>query len=258
MSSDFIAVNARAVLEQHGLDSFEALWALKLDAVDAPNTGRGGWSSVYRLELADASGQTQAFYLKRQLNQLTRNLGHPLGEPTFAREFRAIQQFAGLGIPALEAAFFGQRRVAEGQQAILLTRALDSYRPLDEWFADWHSVDFRARRDIILASAALVRALHNTGRIHNCLYPKHIFARVDGDGAGARLIDLEKTRRAWLGQRDFVRDLETLQRRSQGPSRSERLRFLLACLGQRRLNDQSRKIIAAITRRQRGKQESKA
>lgn len=258
MKQDFIAVNARAVLERHALDSFDALWALKLDAVDAPNIGRGGWSSVYRLELEDAGGQLQVFYLKRQLNHLTRSLRHPLGEPTFTREFRAIQQFAGLGIPALEAAFFGQRHCADGRQAILLTRALDAYRPLDEWFADWQVLDYPSRRDIILACAALVRALHNSGRIHNCLYPKHVFAKLDGDGAGARLIDLEKARPAWFGQRDRVRDLETLHRRSQGPSRSERLRFLLACMGQRRLNDEVRRVVAAIALRQRGKQESKA
>ena len=102
--NDFIAAQDRALLEQHGLASFDALWALQLEAVDEPNTERGGWSSVYRLELGD-----RAYYLKRQSNHLTRSLWHPLGEPTFAREFRNIRRYAELGIPALQAAFFAER-----------------------------------------------------------------------------------------------------------------------------------------------------
>ena len=103
-----------------------------------------------------------------------------------------------------------------------------------------------------------MHALHNSGQVHNCLYPKHIFARLSQDGAAARLIDLEKTRPAWLGLRDRVRDLETLHRRSQPPSGSERLRFLLACLGQRRLNTNARRMISAINRRWQQKQEVSA
>ena len=53
--NDFIAERDRAVLESNGLASFDALWALRLEAVDEPNTERGGWSSVYRLELGDTA-----------------------------------------------------------------------------------------------------------------------------------------------------------------------------------------------------------
>src|SRR5690606_20381637 len=95
--NDFIAAQDRALLEQHGLASFDALWALQLEAVDESNTERGGWSSVYRLELGD-----RAYYLKRQSNHLTRSLWHPLGEPTFAREFRNIRRYAELGPGRLE------------------------------------------------------------------------------------------------------------------------------------------------------------
>lgn len=253
----FIAVNAREVLARHGLDHFQAFWDLQLDAVDAPNTTRGGWSSVYRLELEDSNGQVQAFYLKRQQGHLTRGLRHPMGEPTFAREFRAIQRYAHAGIPALEAAFFATRRQAGEQQAILLTRALDAYRPLDEWLEQWVGLTWQQRKDLIRAAATLVRALHNAGQIHNCLYPKHIFLKLDGDGAGARLIDLEKTRQAWFGRRDFVRDLETLHRRSLIPSRTQRLRFLLGYLGQSQLDDEDRQWVEKIVLRGRGKGRSR-
>ncbi|MGV8208969.1 lipopolysaccharide kinase InaA family protein, partial [Pseudomonas aeruginosa] len=67
--NDFVAPDDLACLQAHGLADFDALWALKLEAVDLPNTERGGWSSVFRLELGE-----RAYYLKRQSNHLTRSL----------------------------------------------------------------------------------------------------------------------------------------------------------------------------------------
>ena len=49
--TDFLAAEDRALLERHGLRTFDALWAKQLEAVDEPNTDGGGWSSVFRLEL---------------------------------------------------------------------------------------------------------------------------------------------------------------------------------------------------------------
>jgi len=71
--TDFIAQTERPLLERHGLADFQSLWEVQLDAVDEPNTGRGGWSSVFRLEL-EGSG----FYLKRQSNYLMHTWHHPV------------------------------------------------------------------------------------------------------------------------------------------------------------------------------------
>ena len=38
---DFIAEEDRAQLRVNGLDDFDALWQLRLEAVDTPNTERG-------------------------------------------------------------------------------------------------------------------------------------------------------------------------------------------------------------------------
>lgn len=206
---DFIASQDRDLLEQHGLASFDALWALKLEAVDEPNTERGGWSSVYRLDLGEA-----AFYLKRQSNHLTRSLLRPFGEPTFAREFRNIQRYQRLAIPALQAAFFAQRRVAGEQRAILLTRALDGWNDLDSLLAEWRARSESQRRAILQACGTLARQLHGAGQMHGCFYPKHIFLRETAAGFDAQLIDLEKTRPLLFGRRDRVKDLEPLLRRA--------------------------------------------
>lgn len=49
--SVFIASADQPLLMRHDLADFESLWNIRLDAVDEPNTGRGGWSSVFRLDL---------------------------------------------------------------------------------------------------------------------------------------------------------------------------------------------------------------
>lgn len=248
---DYIADDFRALLSHHQLSEFTTLWALELDTVDLPNTGRGGWSSVSRLELADERGQVHAFYLKRQIDHLSRSLRHPFGEATFAREFRNIRHYQQLGIPALEAAYFGQRRIAGKACAMLVTRALDGFRPLDAWLHDWPVLARATRRYLLDETAALIRTLHSAGRLHNCLYPKHIFIRppdASAPGPAARLIDLEKTLR--LGLRDRVRDLDTLNRHTHGLRATERLRFLLGYAGVRTLDDASRQLARAVIKRE--------
>lgn len=247
--SDFIAAADRALLARHGLASYEALWALQLEAVDEPNTERGGWSSVYRLDLGEA-----AFYLKRQSNHLTRNLLHPFGEPTFAREFRNIQRYQALGIPALQAAFFAERRLPGERRAILLTRALDGWRDLDSLLATWGERPEAQRAGILRACAELALRLHGAGQMHGCFYPKHIFLKEEGGAFSAQLIDLEKTRPLLFGVRDRVKDLEPLLRRAAVWSEAEVRQLLMAylpaggdlehwwrLLGARRLNKEARR-----------------
>jgi len=207
--NDFIAQADRPTLERHGLASFDALWSVQLTAVDEPNVERGGWSSVFRLELDDS-----AFYLKRQSNHLTRTLAHPFGEPTFAREFRNIRRYARLGVPALQASFFGQRKIDGERRAILLTRALDGWTDLDSWLKQWLELNESGRQAIIGAVGVLARTLHQAGQMHGCFYPKHIFLREQDGHWQTCLIDLEKTRPLLLGWRDRIKDLEPLVRRA--------------------------------------------
>lgn len=205
--TDFIAPDCRALLASHGLDDFDALWGLELTAVDEPNTENGGWSSVCRLDL-----DRERFFLKRQVNFFTRTMHNPCGEMTAAREFRNIRRYQRLGVPALDAVFYGERKVAGEQRAILLTRALDSWVPLLELLPAWAQRPRDEQLRIVAACADLIGRLHATSLKHGCLYTKHLFLREQSGEWQGRLIDLEKTRRLWLGWRDRTRDLETFLR----------------------------------------------
>ena len=220
--NNFIDPAIADLLKQHQLDSFTALWDLELQAVDEPNTERGGWSSVAKLTLDE-----QTFYLKRQINHLTRSLQRPLGEPTFAREMRNIQRYQQLGIPALRAAFFAQRKVAGKQQAILMTHALEGWEDLDYWQQQWLALSAEQQQGIIQACAKLAKTLHQAGQIHGCFYPKHIFLQKQASGFTAQLIDLEKTRPLLFGQRDRIKDLEPLFRRSRHVWGREQIQLFL-------------------------------
>lgn len=249
--TDYLASDDKALLQRHGLSDFEALWALQLDAVDEPNTGRGGWSSVFRLEL-----EGRGFYLKRQSDYFTRSLHRPFGEPTFAREFRNISRYRKRGIPALQAVFYGERKQAGQHRAILMTRALDDWTDLDQLLGQWPQLPAAQRQGILQACGELARTLHAAGQMHGCFYPKHIFLRERREGWQAQLIDLEKTRPLLFGQRDRVKDLEPLLRRAgvwedadvrtllatylQQPVGSIQVSTWLQCLTQRRRHKEAR------------------
>ncbi|SFW85724.1 Lipopolysaccharide kinase (Kdo/WaaP) family protein [Pseudomonas sp. NFACC09-4] len=225
--TDFLAAEDRPLLARHGLDSFEALWARQLEAVDEPNTSGGGWSSVFRLEL-----EGQGYYLKRQSNYLTRTWSHPFGEPSFSREFRNISRYRELGIPALQAVFYGQRKVDGEVRAILLTRALDGWDDLDSLLHRWPALTVAQRCAILQACGQLARRLHGMRQVHGCFYPKHIFLQAIANGYQARLIDLEKTRPLLFGQRDRVKDLEPLLRRARAWNDNDVRELLSAYLDQ--------------------------
>lgn len=207
---EYIAPSDKAILTEHGLDNFEALWALKLENVDEPNTERGGHSSVSYLKLGD-----KAYFVKRQINHLTHSLHAPLGEPTFAREFRNIRRYQKLGVPAVTVAYFGYRKKSHQKQAILITHALDGWQDLDSYLGDWDSRAESEKQSIIKACALLLKQLHSKKILHGCFYPKHIFLQVDDQKQfKACLIDLEKTRKLSLGTRERLKDIDTLARRT--------------------------------------------
>lgn len=239
---DYVSEAWREALKAQGLDSFDALWTLEADWFEPPNYRRGGWSGVMRIELPGADGKAVGMFLKRQENHMRKALAHPFsGEPTFAAEMRNILAMRRVRVPSLEPVYYAQRKVGGKWRAILMTRELLGYRPLDAWVDDWCASGWAGvldiRRQAIAECAAVLRRMHSAGFVHNAMHPKHVFMRLDdGDGVDARLIDLEKMRRRPGLHRRTLRDLDSLNRRSLHWSKSDRLRFLKAYLGGRRLD----------------------
>ncbi|OHV10047.1 lipopolysaccharide kinase InaA family protein [Kushneria phosphatilytica] len=222
----------RALLRQHELDDFEQLWALDLPPVDAPNLERGGHSEVAILALEGPHG-SQRFFLKRQTNHLGRSLQRPLGEPTFAREMRNIRAFERLGIPALTAAWYGERRRPGQWRAILLTPALDDHQDMMHWHQQWPTLDPATRQAIVESCARLLRRLHQKHWRHGSLYAKHVFLRPLSEQSNsfeARFIDLEKSRPLINARRERLRDLEVFARRLHEWDSSTWQRFLATYL----------------------------
>ncbi|VAX05519.1 InaA protein [hydrothermal vent metagenome] len=244
---EYVPKDWAAILRHNGFKGFEALWSLEADWFEPPNKRRGGWSGVVRLELERPDGETEGVFIKRQENHQRRTLRHPLaGEPTFAGEMKNILMLQKAGVPTLDLIYFGQREVEGSRQAILVTRELSGFYPLNWWLDKWLKEGWAAARNIRLTvideMAQVVRQLHENGLVHNSLHPKHLFVRVDEQEVEAevRLIDLEKMRSSLSRSRATSRDLDSLNRRCLICSHSDRLRFLKHYLGLPKLDAEGR------------------
>lgn len=234
--------HTRHILQAHGLDDFEALWSLQADWFEAPNMRRGGWSGVVRLEL-DNEGGREVVFIKRQENHISRSWCHPFtGVPTFYKEYKNFRRLLKHDIPTLEPVFFAMRKM----RSVLVTRSLENYTPLET--VDPRALSRHHRHRLLAAVAKVLRQLHDAHFQHNCLYPKHIFVRRDGEDWQVKLIDLEKLKWTPLRRQAMVRDLFTLHRHA-GPlwTLRDRIHFLRAYRQEKRLSPRSRALVQIIT-----------
>ena len=248
---EFIAPAWQKTFQKQALN-FDRLWGLELPVVDTANIGRGrdGWSEVCMLVVGLLDGDEKRLILKRQKNHLTRTLLHPFrGIPTAEKELRNILHFKRLGIPTVEPVYFAKRRTWDGIQAILITEYLEGYRTLEEFVNTWQDEGWpkpSERNQIIRAIASLAGKIHRSGFQYNCLYPKHLLITRSKDAVSVRLIDLEKNKWRPLGDKRRIRDLETLLRRSQGWTQADRIRFLTAYFGIRRLDGRAKRLCRKV------------
>jgi len=247
---DYLAPGWDEALRRQGLADFDTLWELEADWFEPPNRRRGGWSGVSRIEVEGPRGARQGVFLKRQEDHVHRTWRHPIrGVPTFRRELANILAYRGAGIPALEPVYFGQRRMGDHQRAILITEELAGFRSLADLSEAWsrgERPDRGTRAGLLAAVADLVASIHAHRLQHNCLYTKHLFVRARATKWETRVIDLEKSKRAWWRWRARVRDLGTLHRYASGWSRTERLRFLLRYLGTGRLSGVGKRLARKV------------
>ncbi|MHC6224186.1 lipopolysaccharide kinase InaA family protein [Pseudomonas sp. X10] len=205
------------VVAQRPASEFDYYWQQQGEWVEEPNLRRGGESGVQRL--CDETGQV--LYAKRQVGHIYRSLFHPFGRPTVLRELDALNSFEQLGVRVPHIVYCGVERDSDNQwRALLVSKALDGFVDIDSWYAEGARERFgQDLHDRVLEDLAnnLAR-MHRGHWQHGCLYGKHVFVKVIGDGAQVSaevaLLDLEKCRRRISCHRAAANDLSQLRRHS--------------------------------------------
>jgi len=197
------------ILQQAGLDSFEALWEVPHIFVEPINRRRGGWSGVSKLTLPDEKGCSGTWYLKRQEQQKRYSLRYPLGAPTFRYEVDALQLGLELHWPAVQLQAFGICNSQGRKRAVLLTRAIAL--PSLETF-HYNTAPLRQQPDLLSRVGEQLLAMHSSGWQHGALFPCHMF--VDPDTGDMQLIDFERARKRSTAADAACSDLVQLLRRA--------------------------------------------
>lgn len=256
---DYVTDEWKLLAQAAGLDNFETIWSLDIGWFEEPNRRRGGWSGVSRLEVTPPDAKPTAVFIKRQQNHITRTWRHPArGITTFRREFENLQWLGAVGVPTLEVLYFAERTSGGNRQAVLISRELTGYMSLEEHMGHWQRHGFPKRpvwHALMQKFAGIANHMHRHHIQQNCFMPKHVFiARLDGD-MDIRLIDFEKTKRTLTAQAAMLRDLDTLNRRSPDLRTTDRLRFLLAYFGRKRVDAKVRetwqRLVTMMNKKQR-------
>lgn len=196
---------------------FNQWWQNQGDWVEEPNSRRGGMSGVQRIHSTDGT----LLYAKRQVGHIYRSLLHPFGRPTVLRELKALESLDRLGINVPKVVYCGAERDTDhGWRALLITAELKGFIEIENWEAaggrERHGEAFHQR--VMEAVGAMIARMNIARWQHNCLYPKHVFIRVEGDGPQASfevgVLDLEKSRRRLTRKQAASHDLKQLRRHS--------------------------------------------
>ena len=166
--------------------SFGRFWGLRGEWVEQPNQRRGGESGVQRV-WADNG---QLLYVKRQAGHVYRSWRYPLGRPTVLREQDALEGLRGLGVSVPNIVFCGAERDEQGQwRALLVTEALSGFEEIDHWYASGGRERYgeQVHDRLLQALAESLARMHRGRWQHSCLYSKHVFVKVTGEGEQAEV-----------------------------------------------------------------------
>ena len=212
-----MAVQFAAETEVAPQDRFDYYWNQRGEWVEEPNVRRGGESGVQRVTGRDG----QLLYAKRQTGHIYRSWLHPFGRPTVLRELDALTGVSRLGVRVPEIVFCGAQPDPQHKwRALLVTKSLDGFQELEQWEAGGgrqrhgEAVYERVLKDL----AENLARMHKGRWQHSCIYIKHVFVRVTGEGEAASvevaLIDLEKCRQRLTAHRAAAHDMKQLRRHS--------------------------------------------
>src|SRR5690606_26071115 len=105
-------------------------------------------------------------------------------------------------------------------RALLVTASLDGFEEIETWYA----AGGREQHGEVVHDRMLKELAENLARMHrgrwqhSCLYIKHVFVRVTGEGVSSRaevaLIDLEKCRQRLTAHQAAAHGMKQLRRHS--------------------------------------------
>lgn len=227
------------------LNSFAAFWAKNIDWFEEPNVRRGGWSGVGKMDIVGQDDKILPVFVKKQQNHGRLTLRHPFkGEPTFRREFANLRFLAEKNFLAPEVVFYAESMVEAQPCAVLVTRSLEAFLPLDNALKD-KKLHHRA---FVESIAQEVRRFHDLGLMHRALYPKHIFVSITQQVKVAT-IDMEKARHVVVPFYATFFDLAALNRHTKNVRNTLRMRFFLTYMKIERLNFWSKILLRILLKR---------
>lgn len=252
MIKEYWGDNWRQKFSDNDLDNFDAIWDLNTDWFEEPNQRRGGWSGVVRIDLNTPQGQ-EGIFIKRQENHITKTISHPFrGMPTFQREFKNILRSKKNNLPIFDLVYFAKRKINGNLQAILITKELTDYIPLESerFLVGGDLIKNKQHKEKLIEKVAdTLRQFHQYHYQHNCLYLKHIFVKPVEDSWDVKLIDLEKLKRAFFKRDAVFRDLYTLYRHAKGWSKKDQVKFFKVYVEEKKLSLDSKKLWRSIEAR---------
>lgn len=212
-----MAANHATDHRANGDRGFDYFWSQHGEWVEEPNVRRGGESGVQRIH--DSNGEL--LYAKRQTGHIYRSWLHPLGRPTVLRERDALTGLKALNVRVPQMVFCGAQRDPEHQwRALLVTQALEGFDEIENWYKAGGRERYgeKVHEQILQDLADNLARMHKGRWQHSCLYIKHVFVRVIGEGEQARgevaLLDLEKCRQRLTAHQAAQHDIKQLRRHS--------------------------------------------
>jgi len=241
----------RDALEARGLGTLDDLFAFA-GGEHLTKASLPPWRQRIRFVLPEAG----TLYMKRYVSppvgeQLGRMRAGVLTGSHARLEWQRIRGLEAAGIGCVRWAAFGEERSGCWERRSVLVTAAVPGESLEAYVARRPE---RVSRWWLQELARFAARFHAAGWVHRDLYLCHVFFDPEDPGEPFRLIDLARViRPRWRRRRWRVKDLAALDYSTPAAvaTRADRLRFLRAYLGERRLSRQGRRLARLVARKTR-------
>lgn len=231
----FDIASHRAALERAGLASVDAFRSAAGEFVK----NHHGIRDIVRLTLAGDDGNPIAVYLKRNLKPIRKHarralMRHGRYLSSAELEWRNLHRLRAIGVGTCAPVAVGAMFNLGGEVFSFIATEAAAGVELEQLART--EQDWRARRKISRAVAAMLRKVHGARIGLPTLFGRHVYVAGDPRGAGelaVSLIDLDRIARPLIFRWRRARDLAQLHLSIPKSTVSvrERLRFLRDCTG---------------------------